>query len=324
MEKFADWLWYQNKWAAWLLSPLSLLFYLVSRQKRKKFLQNPPAATAVPIVVVGNISVGGTGKTPVLVALIELLKQQGYKPAVVSRGYGGQAPHYPYALNEASTAKQAGDEPLLIYQRCACPVLVAPQRMQAVNYILENYDANVILSDDGLQHYAMPRTIEIAVIDGKRGLGNRLCLPAGPLRETAARLTSVDFVLINGQTTQQFAEQQYDFAVEAEAAKPLHAHIDTALSSPAHAVAGIGNPQRFFATLDSLGYAYTPHVFNDHHDFRLEDLQFADDKPVVMTEKDAVKCRAFTELDKHWYLPVSAKLPESFIQNFLQSLQQKG
>lgn len=322
MEKFADWLWYQHPWAGWLLSPLALLFYLISRRKRQQFLHHPPVPLNVPIIVVGNISVGGTGKTPLLIALIELLKQQGYKPGVVSRGYGGKAANYPYSLTANSTALEAGDEPLLIYQRCHCPVVVDPKRLQAAHYLIEHHDVDVILSDDGLQHYALERDIEIAVIDGKRGLGNRLCLPAGPLRETAKRLNSVDFVLINGDSQWQLRHDQHVFQVEAQAAQPLHKAAQQPLDKSIHAVAGIGNPQRFFATIAALGYAFTPHVFNDHHNFSAEDVQFDDDKAVLMTEKDAVKCRQFLQLNRHWYLPVSAKLPLAFEQAFLQQLRQ--
>lgn len=322
MEKFADWLWYQSKWAGWLLSPLALLFYFISRSKRQAFIKHPPKALAVPVIVVGNISVGGTGKTPLLIALIELLKQQGYTPGVVSRGYGGKADSYPYSLNEKSTASEAGDEPLLIYQRCACPVVVDPNRLQAAEYLLAHSDVDIILSDDGLQHYALPRTIEIAVIDGKRGLGNRLCLPAGPLRETAARLQSVDFVLLNGESHFVFTPEQQQFSITAQAVQPLHSTNTKSMGKTVHAVAGIGNPQRFFATLDSLGYAYTQHIFDDHYAFKADDLQFGDDTPVLMTEKDAVKCRQFKELDNHWYLPVQAELPPAFVNAFLQQLQQ--
>lgn len=322
MEKLADWLWYQNKWAGWLLSPLALLFYLISRSKRQRVVKKPPKALAVPVIVVGNISVGGTGKTPLLIALIELLQQQGYTPGVVSRGYGGKAAYYPYLLNEKSTASEAGDEPLLIYQRCACPVVVDPNRLQAAEYLIANTTIDIILSDDGLQHYALPRAIEIAVIDGKRGLGNRLCLPAGPLRETAARLQTVDFVLLNGESDFVFTQEQQQFYVTAQTIQPLHRSNTKNITGTVHAVAGIGNPQRFFATLDGLGYAYTPHIFDDHHAFKAEDLQFGDNMPVVMTEKDAVKCRQFKDLDNHWYLPVQAELSSAFISAFLQQLQQ--
>lgn len=323
MESFADWLWYRSKWLAWLLSPLALLFYLVSRNKRQKFLNNPPQALTAPVIIVGNISVGGTGKTPLLIALVELLQQQGYKPGVISRGYGGKAPHYPYTLNEGSSAAEAGDEPLLIYQRCGCPVVVDPNRLQAAEHLLAHNDVDIILSDDGLQHYALHRDIELAVIDGKRGLGNRLCLPAGPLRETASRLNSVDFVLINGTSHVKFAAQQHQFSVNAQAIQPLHGISSNKPDKRAvHAVAGIGNPQRFFATLDQLGYAYTPHIFADHYAFKADDLLFGDNKAVIMTEKDAVKCKQYKELNNHWYLPVQAELPPTFVKAFLQQVQQ--
>lgn len=321
MQGFFDHLWYKKSAWALLLLPLAALFYLISTQRRKRLLSKPKPPLAAPVVVVGNISVGGTGKTPLLVALVQLLKDQGFKPGVISRGYGGKA-DYPYALDAISRAEQAGDEPLLIYRRCQCPVVVSPNRLEAAQYLLANYDVDIILSDDGLQHYALPRDIEIIVIDGKRGLGNGFCLPAGPLRETASRLKSVDYVLVNGESEQLFLGQIHHFSVEAETPVAMSEQAaNTVLTKNVHALAGIGNPQRFFTTLSQQGYQFEPHVFADHHAFVESDIQFADQKPVLMTEKDAVKCLHFSNLQRHWYLPVSAQLPAAFSQQFLQQIQ---
>lgn len=320
MERLADWLWYQHRWAGYLLLPLALLFYCVSQIRRWYIQRQSPQALGVPVIVVGNISVGGTGKTPVIVSVVEFLQQQGFKPAVVSRGYGGKVQSYPYALNANSTAELAGDEPLLIYQRCQCPVVVAPKRLEAARYALAHFDVDVILSDDGLQHYALPRDLEIIVVDGKRGLGNRLCLPAGPLRELAGRLKQANFVLVNGDTNQQFSPQQQMFSVQAQSLQALGQTSGLPKQNHVHAVAGIGNPQRFLNSLASSGFSAEPHFFPDHHAFTLSDVQFTDDLPVIMTEKDAVKCAAFKQLSQHWYLPVNAHLPSQFYQDLLQQL----
>lgn len=321
MQRFFDHLWYKKSAWVLLLLPLAALFYLISTQRRKHLLRKPKPKLAAPVVVVGNISVGGTGKTPLLVALVELLQAQGFKPGVISRGYGGKA-HYPYALDATSRAEQSGDEPLLIYRRCQCPVVVSPNRLEAAQHLLAHYAVDIILSDDGLQHYALPRDIEIVVIDGKRGLGNGFCLPAGPLRETASRLDNVDYVLVNGDSKQSFAQSAYHFCVEAQAPVALSEQAATTiLEKSVHALAGIGNPQRFFTTLEQQGYQFEEHIFADHHAFVESDIQFADQKPVLMTEKDAVKCLHFRGLDKHWYLPVSAQLPLAFRQQFLAQIQ---
>lgn len=321
MQRFFDYIWYKKNGWGLLLLPLAGLFYLVSTQRRRRLINKPKPTLGAPVVIVGNISVGGTGKTPLLVALIELLQAQGLKPGVISRGYGGKA-NYPYALNATSRAEQSGDEPLLIYRRCQCPVVVSPNRLEAAQFLIAHNDVDVILSDDGLQHYALPRDIEIVVIDGKRGLGNGFCLPAGPLRETASRLNSVDYVLVNGDSAQPLPGQPHYFNVEAQAPVALSENAaQTTLTKNVHALAGIGNPQRFFNTLEQQGYQFEKHIFADHHAFVEQDIEFTEQKPVIMTEKDAVKCLHFSNLNLHWYLPVSAQLPTAFSQQFLQQLQ---
>jgi tetraacyldisaccharide 4'-kinase len=280
--------------------------------------------------VVGNINVGGTGKTPLLISLVEFLQAQNLKVGVVSRGYGGSArdANYPYQLNSETTAKLSGDEPLLIFQQCGCPVVVSPNRREAVDYLLANNKVDVVLSDDGLQHYAMHRDIEIAVLDGKRGLGNGFCLPAGPLRELPKRLASVDFIIANGALLDALAEQlklkQQLMQLEPAPLQPVAA---TKAKPPVkgdsvNAVAGIGNPERFFATLTALGFNATAKPFADHYQYQAEDLLFNDAKAVIMTSKDAVKCQGFSQLENHWQLPVKAILADDFLQQLLQCIQQ--
>jgi tetraacyldisaccharide 4'-kinase len=271
---------------------------------------------------VGNISVGGTGKTPLLIALVKGLQQQGFNPGVISRGYGGNASHYPYLLNAASTAAEAGDEPVTIYRQTGCAVCVGADRIAAAR-VLEDENCDILLSDDGLQHYRLARDIEIAVVDGQRGLGNGWRLPVGPLRESKARLKTVDWVVVNSPSDNFALPGLADLfyvpmqicaheLVNLQSGEKISAAEFN--STSVHAVAGIGNPQRFQDTLTQL------HAFPDHHTYSASDLQFANNVPVVMTEKDAVKCREFAQ--PHWfYLPIVANLPDSFWQALLQKLE---
>ena len=200
-----EWLWYRRSWVNWLFAPLALLFALLTTARRGLYRAGwiRSYRAPVPVIVVGNITVGGNGKTPVVLWLVELLTKAGYHPGVVSRGYGGKAPHYPYLLHPAATAAEAGDEPVLIYQRCGCPVAVAPKRATAVQLLVEQCGVDVIICDDGLQHYALQRDIELAVMDGERRLGNGWLMPMGPLRETPSRLRQVMAVICNGGQADQ-------------------------------------------------------------------------------------------------------------------------
>ncbi len=326
--KFLEDSWYKEGGWTKLLSPLSSIYGSVSTQRREKFLNNQSALwqPPVPVVVVGNISVGGTGKTPVTLALIEYLKSLGYTPGVVSRGYGGKALSYPYEVMADSSAVHSGDEPLLIKQRTNCCVVVDPDRVAAAKYLLEVSDCDLIISDDGLQHYALVRHIELAIVDGERGLGNGGLLPAGPLRESAQRLCEVDFVLVNGGHWSYSAGESSRFNLHPEhfvnvktgEIKALDQWVDVSC----HAIAGIGNPQRFFNTLAELKIIVkTQKAFSDHHSMTSAEIVFDDSLPVLMTEKDAVKCREFAN-DKLWYLSVDAKLPDVFLTNFRLALEQ--
>lgn len=305
------------------------VFILVAWLRRYWILRYSQKYLPTPLVVVGNISVGGTGKTPLIIALVKRLQQQGYRPGVISRGYGGKAPAYPYLLTEASTAMEAGDEPLAIYRQTATPVAVGPDRL-AVGKLLEDQGCDVLLSDDGLQHYRLGRDIEIAVVDGSRGLGNGWRLPVGPLREPASRLNTVDWVVVNSPPDNfslrcLTGETCFYVPMEIRPHKLFHlssgAEVEfDSLPRQVDAIAGIGNPQRFVATLQELGFEPRLHSFPDHHAFSASDLQFGESLPLVMTEKDAVKCKAFAQ-DNWFYLAITAELPESFWIAFAQKLE---
>lgn len=303
--------WYQPSpgWL-WLLLPLEGLFRLLSGLRRWR---SRPVSSGVPVIVVGNLAVGGSGKTPLVLALAAGLSQRGYRVGICSRGYGGKAGEYPCLVTPQSDPHQVGDEPLLLARRSGLPVVVDPNRPRAVAHLRQHSGCDLVISDDGLQHYAMARTVEIAVIDGSRNLGNGHCLPVGPLREPVGRLAEVDFVVVNrpGPTSPRGDAMQ----LSALGLQPLGE--DAAGHWPAHrqrvhAVAGIGNPERFFTTLGQMGLIPIPHAFADHHPFSADDFAFDEALPIVMTEKDAVKCRALGLADA-WFVPVAAELPEDFI-----------
>jgi tetraacyldisaccharide 4'-kinase len=314
--------WYRGSLWLWLLWPVSALFCLLVMLRRLFFRTGVLRSVRlpVPVIVVGNITVGGSGKTPLVLWLAEYLREQGYKPGLISRGYGGKAQHWPQPVGADSDPRVVGDEALLLARRSGCPMVVGPDRVAAARRLLAEHGVNVIISDDGMQHYRLGRDIEIAVLDGERRLANGLCLPAGPLREPSARLRSVDFVVTNGEG----AKGEWSMQLEPAAALPLLGGESRPLSSfaatPLHAVAGIGNPGRFFATLRRLGLATTEHAFADHHPYRSGELDFDDELPVLMTEKDAVKYFDYAG-ERHWYLPVTAHLPEDFGRRLLAVLE---
>lgn len=292
-----------------LLLPLSFLYGAVSGLRRwlfrcglKKSRRMP-----VPVVVVGNLTAGGNGKTPVVIWLTEQLLARGYRPGVVSRGYGGKSDHYPLLITGETTTAQAGDEPVLIARRTGVPVAVAPDRAAAVDTILQHSPVDVIITDDGLQHYALERDMEIVVIDGERRFGNGWWLPAGPMRERAGRLKQVDAVIVNGGTAQPGETAMQLVPGEAVNLSDGRRKPVTELGECV-AMAGIGHPPRFFATLNSLGVTPVHCVaFPDHQSYSPEQLSalIKPGQSLLMTEKDAVKCFAFSETD-WWYLPVSA------------------
>ncbi|MDM3872129.1 tetraacyldisaccharide 4'-kinase [Porticoccus sp. W117] len=328
--------WYKDDWLSKLLTPLAALFGAVARQRRRSHQhQARQRPLPVPVIVVGNISVGGTGKTPLLISLVTALREAGYRPGVISRGYGGRAPSYPYLVSEQTDPAQGGDEPVLIASQCQCQVVVDPDRHRAAEYLLTHSDCNLIVSDDGLQHYHLPRDIEIAVIDGARGFGNGRLLPAGPLREPAERLAEVDFVVSNGELQPAVARQLG--VVDAVTMKvapvgqlrhlgdkpPIAARDWPFTRREVNAVAGIGNPQRFVNTLKGLGFVPHLHAFADHHKYRAEDLQLSPQRPIIMTAKDAVKCRSLVSGDADvWVLDVTAEMPGLWLEQVVARVKQ--
>ena len=306
--------WYGGRTPPLALRALSVLFGALSDLRRRLYATGllPGVRLPVPVVVVGNITAGGTGKTPLTIALVEALRERGFKPGVVSRGYGGSA-REPLLLDARTAPAIAGDEACLIRRVTNAPVAVGRDRAAAARLLLAPGDADVIVADDGLQHYRLHRDVEICVIDGERRFGNGRLLPAGPLREPLARLASLGFRVCNGgapHAGEVAMRLAGDSAVSLSDPSQRRALRDFA-SLRVHAVAGIGNPLRFFAQLRALGIEVVEHPFPDHHAFAAADLGFGDDAPVLMTEKDAVKCAAFA-LAGWWSVPVRAELPTAF------------
>jgi tetraacyldisaccharide 4'-kinase len=308
--------WYQGHPALSLLRPLEMLYRHVAQRRRAAFKAGDPAPwrAPVPVLVVGNITVGGTGKTPMILWLIEHCRQAGLRVGVISRGYGAKPPSFPWLVSSHDSAHIAGDEPLLIVQRSGVPLAIDPDRPNAAQALLAAHELDLILCDDGLQHYRLGRDLELVLIDATRGLGNGRCLPAGPLREPPQRLLDVDAVVYNGQAGD--SAQGYGMTVQPTGLVNLVSGERVGLGHfPAgqavHAVAGIGNPQRFFSTLEGLNWRPTEHAFADHATYSAASLAFTPELPVVMTEKDAVKCRAFAQAH-WWYLVVDAQPSQAF------------
>jgi tetraacyldisaccharide 4'-kinase len=312
--------WYgKSRWAL-LLFPLAIIFVLLSTLRKFWLIKFKQRTPTIPTIIVGNISVGGTGKTPLLIALVKKLQAEDLNPGVISRGYGSQAKSYPYLLTENSTAVEAGDEPISIFNQTQCPLVVGPDRMAATSLVR---DQNVmhVLSDDGLQDYGFGRHLEIAVIDGQRWFGNGWRLPVGPLREAVSRLNTVDMVVVNNPSANPPLDNFHKMDI-----KPVH-WVNLKTSEPLqltalkktrfHAVAGIGNPQRFYQTLRELNLDFAGHDFSDHYAYSENDFSFAGDQTVLMTEKDAVKCKGFAK-DNWYYLVVEAQLDERFWNEFME------
>jgi len=318
--------WYgESRWIYWLL-PLSWFFSTISNIRKFFLIHFFQKKLSVPVIVVGNISVGGTGKTPLIIELVKYLQAQGHKPGVVSRGYGGDLVQYPFLLNGQSKASECGDEPLLIYRDTQCAVCVSPNRVEAARCLIEA-GCTHILSDDGLQHYRLGREMEIAVVDGHRLFGNQKLLPVGPLREPIKRLKSVDLIVINSPAKKGLLlgfHHVHSMNIQPLSWRNLLSQEIVSLKnisfkSQVHALAGIGNPERFFKTLDGLSLHYYAHHFSDHYKFSQNDFDTYHDDTIVMTEKDAVKCSEFAK--KNWYsLIVGAQLSDTFWKAFQQKL----
>lgn len=336
LQRWLEQVWYESGWqrivSLPILLPLSALYCVINALQRKRdgvsrdeFPQYP-----FPIVVVGNISVGGTGKTPLTIYIVERLKHEGYKPAIITRGYGGEATSWPQSVTANSDPNLVGDEAVLMASRTQIPVIAGADRIASIELLKKEYECNVLVADDGLQHYKLPRDLQIAVIDGERMLGNGLCLPAGPLREPKSRLDYCDFIVKNGgdknDGIKNNVNQSITMSLAGEFLLNLHSKEQRAITGfenkTVHALTGIGNPSRFYQSLEKAGLTLIKHSFPDHHAYTAKDLQFEDDYPVLMTEKDAVKChRLISEDDKYWMLPVQARLSPEFDEQLLEKLQ---
>jgi tetraacyldisaccharide 4'-kinase len=316
--------WYGNAQPSVFLRVLSFIYGTLGAARRGLYRRGLLSSVRlpVPVIVVGNISVGGAGKTPLTLALIDALKARGFAPGVISRGHGGSASG-PILVDRQSDAAIVGDEPALIARAAAVPIAVGRDRVAAARLLLGRAKADVLIADDGLQHYALCREVEICVIDGERRFGNGRLLPAGPLREPVSRLDAVDFRVCNGGETgvgEVAMALQGDLAVALVDPQRRHPLRDFA-GGRVHAVAGIGNPARFFVQLRAAGLDVIEHPFEDHFAFTAKDLDFGDELPVLMTEKDAVKCLAFARA-QHWQVPVRAQLPAQFFDAVAQRLRQ--
>ena len=306
--------WYKKSLWLYLLYPFSLIFSYLTSRRRRKFLKNKISAYSaeIPIVVVGNLTIGGTGKTPLVKYIATELSNKGYKPGIVSRGYGGRFKET-LQVTDQTSVKETGDEALIL-AKLNFPFYIDKNRVRAVKNLVANHDCDIIISDDGLQHYQMGRNIEIAVIDGKRRFGNNLTFPAGPLRESKKRLESVDFIINNSGPT-----EEGEYLMNISPSKFVHLKSGKSytvenwpMHNQVHAVAGLGNPGRFFDLLDKLGFDLIRHPYPDHHNFSSSDIFYLDHLPIVMTEKDASKCKDFDN-NKIWYLTIDADVNNKFI-----------
>lgn len=321
-------LWYPKKKRSLFLLPFVGLvgcyrFVIFFRKCMYRFGIKHQQRFSVPVIVVGNISVGGTGKTPLVAWLAHFLQKEGYHPGIVSRGYRSKKTRRPQTVTEKSQAFEVGDEPLMLKQQTGCPVVVFSKRVQAVKKLLANESCDIIISDDGLQHYALARNIEIAVIDGTRRLGNGFCLPIGPLREPKRRLETVDFIVCNGgapknnEFSMQIMPQKFRSICDAN-----HTICVSKLSSRSIvAIAAIEHPERFFNLLTDMGLKFKKHIFRDHYRYQKYDFDFLGPEDiVVMTEKDAVKCRSFCD-HRFYYLSIHAVLTKEFSVELLRKLE---
>jgi len=324
---FLDRHWYRLSWLSILLLPLAAAFACAVALRQALYRAGifRSYRVPVPVIVVGNITAGGTGKTPLVLWLCDFLRQQGHAPGIVSRGYGGRG--QTMAVKEHTPPDIAGDEPVILARRSGCPVWIGHDRVAAARALIAaNPGCDIIVSDDGLQHYALQRDFEIAVIDGRRGTGNGLPLPAGPLRESSGRLARVNAVVVNGDTLPSAARvPTFTMALEGNEFRNLlnpafHQNAGAFHGKQVHAVAGIGNPARFFDQLQRLGLNFAAHAFADHHAYTQADLEFGDADAIIMTEKDAIKCLRFAR-ENHWVLPVDARVDTALGRLILEKMK---
>lgn len=320
MHNWLQEVWYDDIPSGIVLRPLSGLFGVLVALRRSLYKHGvlPSYGVGLPVVVIGNLTVGGSGKTPFTLWLAKELRQLGITPGIVLRGYGARE-QQARLVTRASSYEEVGDEALLLARRSGCPVAVGTDRVAAARLLVEQ-GVDLILADDGLQHLRLKRHFEIVVIDGQRRFGNGRLLPAGPLRESVERLRSVNAVVVNGAAGR---DNELSFALRADEASSLISSATRPLKdfvmTPVHAVAGIGNPERFFRMLESFGLDIMRHAFPDHHAFRREEVKFTDDLPVLMTEKDAMRCERFAG-PEHWSVPVTAQMAPQDAQRLRDSV----
>jgi len=330
--------WSQNSWQTKVLWPLSKLVCWEANRRLQAFNQSlPQKQTQAVTLVVGNLVVGGSGKTPFIVWLVKQLQAKGLSVGIISRGYGGKSKQWPLLVDEHSDATMVGDEPVLLAKQLGVPIAVSPLRIEAVALLEQNHDLDIIISDDGLQHYGLARDIEIVLVDAQRLCGNGLCLPAGPLREPKSRLDLVDFIVYNGQMDMNSEPEKWQTKSHQMNLQPVCFHQvanpDNILDKHAFsgqrvsAIAGIGNPQRFFETLQDLDVEVQGQAFKDHHIYSQQDFaEYDESTPLLMTEKDAVKCQSLARAngkqgENWWYLEVAPQADAILFERLLEKIQ---
>ncbi len=323
-------LWYGDSRVAIALLPFSWLYCALVRVRALAYRVGLLRRSCLDcrVIVVGNIAVGGTGKTPLVIAIAKRAQQAGLRVGILTRGYLGRAEHWPQQVDGSSDPGQVGDEAVLLARKTGAEVFAGPDRVASGRALLQASPCDLLICDDGLQHYALQADTEIALVDITRGQGNGLCLPAGPLREPVSRLRSVDAVVALGDNRDNRDDRDaagwpYSMCLVPGAARNVaDPSNDRGLASfhghTLHAVAGIGNPERFFTTLRAAGLSIQAHPFADHHPFSAADLEFGDGNPVLMTEKDALKCEQFAQ-HNWWFVPIEAQ-PDARLEHWLAKL----
>jgi tetraacyldisaccharide 4'-kinase len=316
--------WKQNSILHKLFLPLAWIFQFLTLIRKKFYYLKGQAKFSIPIIIVGNISLGGTGKTPLVGWLANELVKYGFQPGIVTHGYGSKLGKNNVVLvTPNSQASAIGDEALVLARMYQGPIVVGRKRTEAIRLLQETYpNVDIVICDDGLQHYQLERDIEIAVVDGNSRFGNGFCLPVGPLRESVKRLKEVDFIVVNGQAMIDEWPMTSTLVKQVNPVSTLKPSciLDDFIGKTVHAVAGIGNPARFFQMLQEQGIHIIEHAFSDHYQFKQSDLQFKDTLPILMTEKDAVKCRQF-ELENAWAVLLDLSLPTEFMEKLLRRIQ---